>query len=266
MWEIPPRSIPACAGEARPHHRRPRRRQVYPRVCGGSAGAPGPQGAPGGLSPRVRGKPADTTRIAQAIGSIPACAGEALGPGASKGRRAVYPRVCGGSIGIDGRAGLIAGLSPRVRGKRRAGLIRPFPRRSIPACAGEAVTIVVHLCDLEVYPRVCGGSGAGQHHQLGRQGLSPRVRGKRYRDSHFPYSLGSIPACAGEAKSNANAAPVSAVYPRVCGGSPFNPATGATPAGLSPRVRGKLLALDFFPPPRWSIPACAGEAPIASRY
>ena len=52
-----------------------------------------------------------------------------------------------------------AGLSPRVRGKpdRDARLVRC--RGSIPACAGEAEGYQTNPATLEVYPRVCGGSG-----------------------------------------------------------------------------------------------------------
>ena len=68
-----------------------------------------------------------------------------------------------------------------------------------------------------------------------------------------------MPACA--------SAWLTAVYPRVCGGSPA-PFRHPLPAcGLSPRVRGKPAPATRPPALPGSIPACAGEArwPVARR-
>ena len=51
------------------------------------------------------------------------------------------------------------------------------------------------------------------------------------------------------------------VYPRVCGGTPEQPAEEPPPGGLSPRVRGNLAVIIRYPPGVRSIPACAGEPP-----
>ena len=50
-------SIPACAGEPDHAGRRPERRRVYPRVCGGTHTSARPVLWHTGLSPRVRGNP-----------------------------------------------------------------------------------------------------------------------------------------------------------------------------------------------------------------
>ena len=50
---------------------------------------------------------------------------------------------------------------------------------SIPACAGEAGAFPGRPGEREVYPRVCGGSGAYPTTGKSLEGLSPRVRGKR---------------------------------------------------------------------------------------
>ena len=50
-----PGSIPACAGEPRPAAGSAGRSEVYPRVCGGTLPFSACDGAPLGLSPRVRG-------------------------------------------------------------------------------------------------------------------------------------------------------------------------------------------------------------------
>ena len=54
------------------------------------------------------------------------------------------------------------------------------------------------------------------------------------------------------------------VYPRVCGGTTFSLGTSRTVYGLSPRVRGNLVATVLDTDGTRSIPACAGEP--AARY
>ena len=49
-----------------------------------------------------------------------------------------------------------------------------------------------------VYPRVCGGTSKARYASLAMAGLSPRVRGNPAFSRVSHYSLGSIPACAGE--------------------------------------------------------------------
>ena len=131
------RSIPACAGEPRPHELRRRRSGVYPRVCGGT-GCRGPCSLSSpGLSPRVRGNLFCVHFPAPKRRSIPACAGEPLRRRQPWPRRRVYPRVCGGTARIAESWTPPSPLSPRVRGNRWEDRATQGPRRSIPACAGE---------------------------------------------------------------------------------------------------------------------------------
>ena len=172
----------------------------------------------------------------------------------------VYPRVCGGSGRRGLRAGSSLGLSPRVRGKPGADFGGAVHPRSIPACAGEAWRRFWRCCTSPVYPRVCGGSLAQILAVLYIPGLSPRVRGKQYGRRRDGRGRGSIPACAGEAKIASSRRWWTAVYPRVCGGSLDELYQQTRPAGLSPRVRGKLGAIADSAGFQRSIPACAGEA------
>ena len=233
---------------------------VYPRVCGGSLCRPTKSGWNRGLSPRVRGKLIGGQEGSIGVGSIPACAGEARVGGNSHRQPPVYPRVCGGSLMRRSSITRKPGLSPRVRGKPN-GLSGPNPAiRSIPACAGEARPCTGGSSSAWVYPRVCGGSFYAVRVNLGRAGLSPRVRGKLPPAPPGQSAPGSIPACAGEAKAGPLNETSPMVYPRVCGGS-LGVLQCANPAlGLSPRVRGKPTPAPSAS--RWtrSIPACAGEA------
>ena len=213
------RSIPACAGEPPARYRAHPATPVYPRVCGGTSSrwkwTPGGRG----LSPRVRGNLA--RRMAQAVlcWSIPACAGEPPGQSSGGWLAAVYPRVCGGTASPTWPAALSPGLSPRVRGNHLANPAAACCGRSIPACAGEPLSLSGSLALAEVYPRVCGGTRLRPGRPAPRSGLSPRVRGNLYHDIWGKPESGSIPACAGEPIRPTRLGPRKSVYPRVCGGT-----------------------------------------------
>ena len=101
------RSIPACAGEPPAGEREDVRREVYPRVCGGTTSARRFSSVGFGLSPRVRGNPASCQSALSSARSIPACAGEPPAVDARPKPAAVYPRVCGGTHrGQDGGCGI----------------------------------------------------------------------------------------------------------------------------------------------------------------
>ena len=53
---------------------------------------------------------------------------------------------------------LAAGLSPRVRGNHFRSAITRWRDGSIPASAGEPVTVTVTANPARVYPRECGGT------------------------------------------------------------------------------------------------------------
>ena len=91
-------------------------------------------------------------------------------------------------------------------------------------------------------------------------GLSPRVRGKQFDSVYTQATLGSIPACAGEAHQSGAYRQCLWVYPRVCGGSVMRRSSITRNPGLSPRVRGKQAGDGVKGGVKGSIPACAGEA------
>ena len=93
--------------------------------------------------------------------------------------------------------------------------------RSIPARAGEPTTPFVSAIKSRVYPRACGGTGAGDTYQLAGYGLSPRVRGNPATRQENPSPEGSIPARAGEPRMQESRNIQCRVYPRACGGTRF---------------------------------------------
>ena len=70
------RSIPAYAGEPGIGAALRVGDQVYPRVCGGTAGTYRRPANVHGLSPRMRGNPRAASAVGCGVGSIPAYAGE----------------------------------------------------------------------------------------------------------------------------------------------------------------------------------------------
>ena len=253
------RSIPACAGEPRNGVHSHCAIAVYPRVCGGTAtwsirAIPG-----GGLSPRVRGNLSPPQVAPVSMRSIPACAGEPPSGAVTSMLPSVYPRVCGGTVYWPVREYTARGLSPRVRGNRPDSRIRISIPGSIPACAGEPAGECRLPCCARVYPRVCGGTSPPSSPRCHAGGLSPRVRGNPARCIQPFHPLGSIPACAGEPDTITLAGGKSAVYPRVCGGTPASGRKCVVGAGLSPRVRGNPLLGRVRVVAAGSIPACAGE-------
>ena len=111
-------SIPAWAGEPVSPSAAMPLEPVYPRVGGGTL----PRGALvphcTGLSPRGRGNRGGAHWKTQAIGSIPAWAGEpSVFPNRTAVKR-VYPRVGGGTAQAESEGRSMKGLSPRGRGNR----------------------------------------------------------------------------------------------------------------------------------------------------
>ena len=152
-----------------------------------------------------------------------------------------------------------AGLSPRGRGSLRPRPRRQLGARSIPAWAGEPSTPSSPRLSRRVYPRVGGGAALTQELNEAGQGLSPRGRGSRRRAGEVRGLHRSIPAWAGEPKTDRTPRLGSGVYPRVGGGAVQRLNNARPESGLSPRGRGS----PAWPPSRTrsrrSIPAWAGE-------
>ena len=252
-------SIPACAGEPSSRRGGTDGGRVYPRVCGGTFLTSCSISRRAGLSPRVRGNLRQTSLTLPRPRSIPACAGEPACTSHAGRRRRVYPRVCGGTVALYAQRERGQGLSPRVRGNPPDSQTLAADDGSIPACAGEPTWLMRPSTATAVYPRVCGGTENTQLADDIKRGLSPRVRGNQGRRHDHASPAGSIPACAGEPSSATAPRKVPTVYPRVCGGTPFQRRYADAHRGLSPRVRGNQLRQQPFLNAAGSIPACAGE-------
>ena len=252
-------SIPACTGEPSTPFARATRRQVYPRVYGGTADGSVVSETVNGLSPRVRGNLGDEPHKMLGVRSIPACTGEPSLRCFSHHMRWVYPRVYGGTLGLVLAADLEDGLSPRVRGNPTRLDSMGQDTRSIPACTGEPADRQRRYPLRGVYPRVYGGTYTRNPTRAKQNGLSPRVRGNLSVGDTQYQERRSIPACTGEPLLSEIFRGVKAVYPRVYGGTLGQRATNNSGEGLSPRVRGNLSRSGMSVKWRRSIPACTGE-------
>ena len=104
-----------------------------------------------------------------------------------------------------------------------------------------------------------GGTIPGKTFLVESRGLSPRVRGNHPRKHCESSATGSIPACTGEPWIPSGPGRPSEVYPRVYGGTLRRRPRVYPIQGLSPRVRGNLLAEILRATIARSIPACTGE-------
>ena len=155
--------------------------RVYPRVCGGTLYGYHVVRDMLGLSPRMRGNPSLPLKKGCCAGSIPAYAGEPPAHSHDWRSERVYPRVCGGTLVADNIIEDANGLSPRMRGNPGGVGGRKGGCGSIPAYAGEPSVKPKSWNAIWVYPRVCGGTDLLRLTGLLPQGLSPRMRGNRWR-------------------------------------------------------------------------------------
>ncbi len=134
---VGPGSIPACAGETPEHKPCNPRLQVDPRVRGGDSSRHGGS---------MRG-----------MRSIPACAGETAWDRDRRLPRKVDPRVRGGDLVRGDQRFPLSGRSPRARGRPVDSHCAGTSPRSIPACAGETLRVMIFYFNSGVDPRVRGG-------------------------------------------------------------------------------------------------------------
>ena len=149
-----------------------------------------------------------------------------------------HPRVCGEHAGFRHPLRRRRGSSPRVRGTLTVLHGRRVVERIIPACAGNTSRRRSASGRTWDHPRVCGehiGIKTIPGHVIGS---SPRVRGTPGETFSMPWSLGIIPACAGNTFSLPVLVNLHWDHPRVCGEHGRLPVGWGRCKGSSPRVRG----------------------------
>ena len=170
-----------------------------------------------GSSPRVQGKPTYLAETEFSGRLIPACAGKTRSAWIVFPSPGAHPRVCGENHWVSVWVRVVAGSSPRVRGKLHAYPWKAKARRLIPACAGKTRIDVAHAIQVPAHPRVCGENRVGGGGRWGYLGSSPRVRGKHVSHVAQAGNQGLIPACAGKTFPQRAEARSQWAHPRVCG-------------------------------------------------
>mgnify|MGYP000884608118 FL=1 len=175
------RLIPAWAGKT------PRRfplhspRRAHPRVGGENSVTFADSVTVAGSSPRGRGKPHCREAGASRCGLIPAWAGKTQMRASLPLSRGAHPRVGGENQERVTATRIVAGSSPRGRGKPVHECLHRRRERLIPAWAGKTARRA-HLHDLgAAHPRVGGENDALSRPRAVSLGSSPRGRGKRSR-------------------------------------------------------------------------------------
>ena len=233
----------------------------YPRVCGGTGvkSKYPTEYSILGLSPRVRGNLFDSSKYCPFSRTIPACAGEPNPVIDNCSIYEDYPRVCGGTHSRDIHIRPEGGIT----GKLNVNFLTGHPYtpggrfgRVIISLSSAGTSIYARR---EVYAKIAYFLLQRDIHIRPEGGLSPRVRGNPRRSISCSGSKGTIPACAGEPLHQAKHEFHIWDYPRVCGGTLYQPAIHAEPIRLSPRVRGNPISRAVIRKLIRTIPACAGE-------
>ncbi len=178
------RFIPAYAGNTRLRLLYACDIAVHPRVCGEHWVSQEGRNGFVGSSPRMRGTHEDAQNYRQQPRFIPAYAGNTSVYAGGLAGSAVHPRVCGEHNVLMTPMDKHCGSSPRMRGTLPSLRRRAFPRRFIPAYAGNTPHRTAHPQCLSVHPRVCGEHSSCK-----------RLLQKNFHDvkepTDFPYRVGN---------------------------------------------------------------------------
>ena len=166
-----------------------------------------------------------------------------------------HPRGCGADASHSATVVSDWGSSPRVRGRHR--WARPVPKLLglIPAGAGQTVIGLGGGAGSPAHPRGCGADISSIAPWTSPPGSSPRVRGRRGFLPRKRWTLGLIPAGAGQTFSLKVPTVCGTAHPRGCGADrPHRPRpqlrAGLIPAGAGQTAGGRVARLGVGAHPR----------------
>ena len=212
-----PRNIPAYAGKTHTAELGRKAKTEHPRVCGENALTACIKSLPCGTSPRMRGKRPYRLHQIFTLRNIPAYAGKTSHRSSRGFHEAEHPRVCGENAGVALVDALVAGTSPRMRGKPNRPHFYGAGERNIPAYAGKTCIRFGRCAVAPEHPRVCGENSPLTYLTLIVSGTSPRMRGKRCGNAPWSCPLRNIPAYAGKTGTFTALDINGEEHPRVCG-------------------------------------------------
>ena len=191
-----------------------------------------------GSSPRGRGTPQQQRQPHPPGRIIPARAGNATTPTASRTSPPDHPRAGGERWRRAGEAQRQHGSSPRGRGTRKGARQMRLLRRIIPARAGNALHRTDNLSRPTDHPRAGGERRQDFPAIFDRGGSSPRGRGTLYTAVTRAQVARIIPARAGNAPGAVHWRAAVTDHPRAGGERCSGANRMRSAAGSSPRGRG----------------------------
>ena len=218
-----------------------------------------------GSSPHARGTPDGSLLLACCLRFIPACAGNASSIWIRNATRPVHPRMRGERSTLAKALTVVRGSSPHARGTRFIAALNPARLRFIPACAGNALPSRQVQSRVTVHPRMRGERSPFGPGSPRSPGSSPHARGTHSGSNVFEANYRFIPACAGNATGRLMNGSGVSVHPRMRGERCLFPQHGFLQLGSSPHARGTQPYVKVKDLADRFIPACAGNARMASR-
>ena len=194
----------------------------------------------GGLSPLARGTRQNGLSSLVRLRFIPAGAGNTCFRKSMDYCYSVYPRWRGEHGRTEYKAVYLLGLSPLARGTLALQQQHPWPRRFIPAGAGNTKCWWALMPQTQVYPRWRGEHITPFCDCPVFAGLSPLARGTRVSANPEEIEPRFIPAGAGNTHMIRRARRWHSVYPRWRGEHRITPRFLPRQRGLSPLARGTL--------------------------
>ena len=153
-----------------------------------------------------------------------------------------------------------------MRGKRNEAQQAATLAWLIPAHAGKTVARLSMFRVLGAHPRACGENTPAWALSRERAGSSPRMRGKQGLVACWRPRRGLIPAHAGKTFLLFVFVDCIPAHPRACGENDNEIESAIREMGSSPRMRGKLLAIELPTDRTGLIPAHAGKTLIRGEY
>ena len=213
-----------------------------------------------GSSPHARGTPLLQQHVTDELRFIPACAGNAAPAPPVSRLGPVHPRMRGERTMIGADRPRIVGSSPHARGTPEGTFPTIKPKRFIPACAGNAVSLIYRLTNIAVHPRMRGERRVVNVSARVSGGSSPHARGTHVQFFSMNFNKRFIPACAGNAHWPTCSSRISAVHPRMRGERVPVVGLAGFSGGSSPHARGTRERQQPQSETLRFIPACAGNA------
>ena len=211
------RIIPAHAGQTFPARSNRCPPPDHPRACGANFSTTVVLCVLFGSSPRMRGKRADQPTVLIRFRIIPAHAGQTRRSAELRVRTSDHPRACGANVHNIPSGARGDGSSPRMRGKRADQPTVLIRFRIIPAHAGQTDLPYGRAIESTDHPRACGANQQGRTGAPIGFGSSPRMRGKRIRNTTGWRPVRIIPAHAGQTFCMSNFFSCGPDHPRACG-------------------------------------------------